>query len=202
MIKVYHAQNTRSVRVVWLLEELGLDYEVKKLQFNPQELQSEKYLAIHPLGKVPSIEDDGLVLNESGAITEYILAKYGKGRLAPKAGTNEYGQYLQWVHFAEATFMPPLGTIAQHAFIRPEEKRIPALIPESQEAARKILAILDKHLKGRTFMMGEDFTAADTMIGYNLLLCKMFALLTDDYPNVVAYFERVSSRPAFKAATA
>ncbi|HMM13137.1 MAG TPA: glutathione S-transferase family protein [Parvibaculum sp.] len=202
MIKVYHAPNTRSVRIVWLLEELGLPYELKTLAFNPKDLQSEEYLAIHPFGQVPSIDEDGLILNESGAITQYILAKYAKGRLEPKTGTPEHARFLYWLHFAEATFMPPLGNIAQHAFIRPEADRIPQLVTESQAKAKKVLSVLDRELAGKPFICGNDFTAADTMLGYNLLLCKMFGLLSDDYPNVVAYFGRLAARPGFQKATA
>lgn len=202
MLKVYHAPNTRSVRIVWLLEELGLPYELKKLEFSPKDLQSEEYLAVHPLGQVPSIDEDGLILNESGAITQYILAKFGNGRLEPKPGTADHARYLYWLHFAEATFMPPLGTIAQHAFIRPAEQRIPQLVTESQDKVRKILSLLDRALAGKPFICGGELTAADTMLGYDLLLAKMFGLLTDDYPNVVAYFGRLAARPGFQKATA
>jgi glutathione S-transferase len=202
MIKVYHAPNTRSVRIVWLLEELGLPYEVKKLEFSPKDLQSEEYLAVHPFGQVPSIDEDGIILNESGAITQYLLAKYGKGRLEPKPGTADHARYLYWLHFAEATFMPPLGNIAQHAFIRPAEQRIPQLVTESQEKVKKILSVLDRALADKAFICGSEMTAADTMLGYNLLLCKMFGLLSDNYPNVVAYFDRLAARPGFQKATA
>lgn len=202
MLKIYHAKNTRSVRIVWLCEELGIPYELKTLNFAPADLQSEAYLAVHPLGKVPSIDDDGLILNESGAITQYLLAKHGKGRLEPKPGTPEHGQFLHWLHFAEATFMVPLGNIAQHAFLRPEADRIPQVAAESQVAAKKMLSIIDRELAGKEFICGKELTAADTMLGYSLLLCKLFGLLTDDYPNAGAYFARLSERPGFKKATA
>ena len=196
MLKIYHAKNTRSVRIVWLCEELGIPYELKTLNFSPDDLQSETYLAVHPLGKVPSIDDDGLILNESGAIAQYLLAKHGKGRLEPKSGTADYGKYLQWFHFAEATLMVPLGNIAQHSFIRPEDKRIPQVAAEAVESAKKMLGILDRELAGK------DFTAADIMLGYSLLLGKMFGLLTDEYANAGAYFARLAARPAFQKATA
>src|SRR5690606_27974191 len=161
MLKVYHAQNTRSVRIVWLCEELGIPYELKTLKFAPEDLQSETYLAIHPLGKVPSIDDDGLILNESGAIAQYLLAKHGKGRLEPKPGTDEFGKYLHWFHFAEATFMGPLGNIAQHSYIRPEDQRIPQVAAEAAEGAKKILGILDRELADKDYICGTEFTAAD-----------------------------------------
>ncbi|MBC7104172.1 MAG: glutathione S-transferase family protein [Parvibaculum sp.] len=202
MLKIYHAKNTRSVRIVWLCEELGIPYELKTLNFSPDDLQSKAYLAVHPLGKVPSIDDDGLILNESGAIAQYLLAKHGSGRLEPKSGTADYGKYLQWFHFAEATLMVPLGNIAQHSFIRPEDKRIPQVAAEAVESAKKMLGILDKELAGKDFICGKDFTAADIMLGYSLLLCKMFGLLTGEYPNTGAYFARLAARPAFQKATA
>jgi glutathione S-transferase len=202
MLKIYHAKNTRSIRIVWLCEELGIPYEVKTLAFTPDDLQSEAYLAVHPLGKVPSIDDDGLILNESGAITQYLLAKHGKGRLEPKHGTAEHGIFLHWLHFAEATFMMPLGNIAQHAFIRPEDQRIPQVAAEAQVSVKKMLGIVEDALKGKKYICGPDFTAADTMLGYDLLLCKLFGLLSDSHPNVVAYFERLSARPGFQKATA
>jgi glutathione S-transferase len=201
MIKIYHAHNTRSVRIVWLFEELGLPYELKQLEFDPRDLQSEDYLAVHPLGQVPAIDEDGLVLNESGAITQYILAKYGKGRMEPKPGTAGHARYLYWLHFAEATFMPPLAMIAQHAFLLPAETRIPQIVAQSQDKAKRILSLLDRTLQGKQFICGNEFTAADTMLGYNLLLCKLFGLLTDDYPHVTAYYGRLSERPAFRKAT-
>jgi glutathione S-transferase len=196
MLKIYHAKNTRSIRIVWLCEELGIPYELKTLNFSPEDLQSDAYLAVHPLGKVPSIDDDGLVLNESGAIVQYLLAKHGKGRLEPRPGTAEHGKYLHWFHFAEASFMVPLGNIAQHSFIRPEDKRIPQVAAEAVESAKKMLGILDKELAGKAF------TAADIMLGYSLLLGKMFGLLTGEYPNAAAYFARLAERPAFQKATA
>ena len=202
MLKIYHAMNPRSLRIACLCEELGIPYEIQTLNFTPADLQSEAYLAVHPLGKVPSIDDDGLILNESGAIVQYLLAKHGNGRLEPKPGTAGHGRFLHWLHFAEATFMVPLGNIAQHAFIRPEDQRIPQVAAEAQVAARKMLSIVDRELAGKDFICGPDFTAADTMMGYSLHLCKMFGLLTDDYPNASAYFARLAARPGFRKATA
>lgn len=201
-LKVYHAKNTRSLRIVWLLEELGVPYDLQALEFGPA-LQSSDYVAINPLAQVPSVIDGDLVLHESGAITQYILAKYGNGRLEPAKDAPEYGQYLQWLHFAEAGFMPYLGAIAQHAFIRPEDRRIPMVLAESQEKSIKIIGIIDKALAGRTYIAGNEFTAADTMLGYDLLLGRMFGLWNaETAPNVAAWFERLESRPAFQRAAA
>ncbi|MDE1173322.1 MAG: glutathione S-transferase family protein [Parvibaculaceae bacterium] len=203
MLKVYHAKNTRSTRVVWLLEELGLPYETEVLEFSPEALQSETYLAINPLAKVPSLTDGDLILNESAAITLYLLAKYGKGRLEPAQGTRAHGEYLQWLIFAEASFMPPLSAIAQHSFIRPEEKRVPLIVAEGQADARKIIGLIDRALAGKAYIAGAEFTAADTMLGYNFLLASLFGLWNaETSPNVAAWYGRISARPGFQKATA
>ena len=202
MLTVHHLGKSQSERIVWLCEELGIPYELKTLNFSPDDLQSAEYLAVHPLGKVPAIDDDGLVLNESGAILQYLLEKHGNGRLEPKPGSAGRGQYLHWFHFAEATMMVSIGNIAQHSFIRPEDKRIPQVAAESVESTKKMLGILEKELQGKDFICGKEFTAADIMLGYDLLLCKMFGLLSDDLANTGAYFGRLASRPGFQKATA
>ena len=117
MLTVYHVTGTRSVRILWLLNELGLPYETVAMPFDHHILHGEAYLSLNPLGKVPAIDDDGFLLTESGAITQYILAKYGQGRLEPvprpKAGTPCHGRFLQWLYFPEATMMPPLATLVR-----------------------------------------------------------------------------------------
>jgi glutathione S-transferase len=163
-------------------------------------LQSDPYLAIHPLGKVPAIDDDGLILNESGAIVQYILAKHAGSHLEPKLGTPTYGKYLQWLHFAEATFMPPVSLIIQHSFRKPAEERVPSVLTDAQAALGKVLALLDRELASRPFICGEAFTAADIMLGYDLFLCNLIGVPLAEYGNVLAYFDRLSSRPGFKAA--
>ena len=126
MITVYHAPRSRSSRVVWLLEELGVEYETSPLQF-PAGLRTDEYLKVNPCGRVPALRENGVTLFESGAICEYLLEKYGAGRLAPALGSPERPVYLQWFHFAEGTLMPPLSAIAQNAFLKPEAERIPAV---------------------------------------------------------------------------
>ncbi len=200
MLKVYHAPNTRSLRVLWLLEELNAPYERATVEFTPAYLQSPQHLALHPLGKLPAIDDDGLILNESGAIVQYILAKHAGSHLEPKLGTPVYGKYLQWLHFAEATVMPPISQIVQHSFRKPKEERIPAVVDDAKATLAKLFALLERELKGKTYICGDDFTAADIMLGYDLNLCKLIQISFADYPNVAAYFERLTARPAFQKA--
>lgn len=201
MLKVYHAPNTRSLRVLWLLEELGTPYDKALVEFTPAALQSPEYLAVNPLGKLPAIDDDGLILNESGAIVQYILAKHAGSHLEPKLGTPTYGKYLQWLHFAEATVMPPISQIIQHSIRKPEAERLPAVVADAKATLTKLFTVLNKELAQKPYICGDNFTAADIMLGYDLNLCKLIRISTDDHPHLTAYFDRLTARPGFKKAT-
>ena len=198
MITLYHAAMSRSVRVRWLLEELAIPYqlEIRKLS----ELKTPEYLALHPLGKVPSIKDGELVLFESGAIVQYLLETYGNGRLEPKIGSPERPKFLQWLHFAEATLAPPLGQIVQHTLIRPEAERIAAVVPDARKAAGNALAVVERALAGRSWLLSE-FSAADVMLGYSVALANFIKVVGDATPNVKAYLARCQERPAYRKAT-
>jgi len=198
-IKLYHAPLTRSLRVRWLLEELGVDYDLVHLDFMGGDLQKPDYLGKHPLGKVPTLEIDGATIWESGAMVEYLCEKYGK--LAPQPSTPKRAEFLQWVHFSEATAMPPLGAFFQNSFIKPEDQRIPAVVPEAKAAIGKWLKVLDDHLKTRKYLLGDEFTAADVMMGYTVNGAKFAGILDARYPNVEAYLGRLAERPAFQRAS-
>jgi glutathione S-transferase len=200
MIKLYHAPMTRSLRIVWLLEELGLPYEVAKVAFVPP--VNGPYAQATPSGKLPVIEDGELVMFESGAILEYIVERYGKGRLAPPVGTPQRGTFLQWVHFSEATAFPPLGELAWNTVFGPEEERSPVAAEGARKRAAGALAVLEKALAGRDYLLGAEFSAADIMMGYTLLAARYFGVLDDKLPNLSAYQARISDRPAFQKAMA
>ncbi len=125
MITLYFAPRTRSVRVRWLLEELGLPYDLRRVTFN---VPKKAFDQDTPLGKLPVIEDGDVTICESGAIVEYILERYGNGRLAPAVGSPRRGEFLQWVHFAEATVFPPLGVIVWHQLFKGDADQIPSVI--------------------------------------------------------------------------
>jgi glutathione S-transferase len=197
-MKLYHCPQTRSIRIYWLLEELGVPYELVRLDFTPASLKDPEYLKVNPLGKIPTIQDGDLTMFESGAILEYILEKYGKGRLAPAPGAPARGPFLQWVHFAEATAMPPLADIAQHSLFKPESERLPAVVADARNKLAAVLDVLEKALAGKQYLLGAEFSAADIMMGYSLLLTKWFGLLSDTYPNVVAYLQRLEQRPTLQ----
>lgn len=202
MIKVHHAKRARSSRVIWLLEELGEPYERVTFDFKPENLRSPEYLKLHPLGEVPVVQDGDVTIFESGAILQYLLEKYGKGRLEPRVGTPERAPYLQWFHFGEASLAQIVSTIVRHRFNKPEAERIPAIVTEARERLRPVLAVVERALEGREFIAGSDFTAADVMIAYGLVMARITKELPAELPNVAGYLERLKERPAYGRAWA
>ena len=200
MLKLYHAPMTRSLRIVWLLEELGVPYEVEKVTFVPP--MNGPFAQKTPFGKLPVLEDGELVMFESGAILEYVLERYGKGRLAPPVGSPLRGTFLQWVHFAEATAFPPLGEIAWNTVFGPEDQRSEVAADNARKRALGSIDVLEKSLAGKDYLLGAEFSAADIMMGYTLLAAKYFGVLNHDFPRVSAYQVRISERPAFQKAMA
>jgi glutathione S-transferase len=197
MIKLYHAQLTRSIRIIWLLEELGIPYELATVAFKPPRHSFEQDT---PSGKFPVLEEDGLVLSESGAILEYLIEKYGKGRLAPPVGSPDRGPYLQWVHFAEATAFPPIGDVARHTMFLPEAERIPQVAADGRARTKNALDVIERRLAGREYLVGGTLSGADVMMGYFLMAARMLGILGAEHPNIAAYWERLAARPGFQKA--
>lgn len=138
---------------------------------------------------------------ESGAIVEWVLERYGEGRLAPAPGTPERAAFLQWLHFSEATYMPPLVDIAQHMMMKPEEERIPAVVAAGFEKLNFLLGAVENIFGENPYLLGQDFSAADVMLGYSLLLSKWLGALSNDrYPKTAAYLARLEERPALQKA--
>jgi glutathione S-transferase len=203
MIRIYHAPNTRSLRVIWLCEELGLPYEIEKIDFSPAYRHSPAYRALNPVGKVPAIADGDFTMFESGAIVEYLLERYGQGRLRPAPGTHDSARYLQWSWFAEATFARPLGDIAQHTVVRPEAERIAAVAEDGRVRALLCLNALEAAVPGGRHLVNDRFSAADIMMGYTLFLARRFGVMkSDGHPNANAYYARLEARPGFVKARA
>ena len=202
MITLYHASKTRSVRVLWLLEELGVPYELALVPFTQEALKSPAFLRVNPCGSLPAIEDGDVTMFESGAIVEYVLERYGNGRLAPPAGSPARARYLQWFHWGEASLLPPLGDIAQHAMFRPEAERIPAMVADGQRRATAKLDVLEQALGGSAFLCGAELSAADVMVGYGVTIAALLGVVGDRHPNLRAYLARLETRPAFQKAFA
>lgn len=196
MLKLYHAPITRSTRIIWLCEELGLPLEVETIPFTPEYRFSEEWLARNPVGKVPVLEDGDLTMFESGAMVQYILDRYGEGRLQPVAGTPAHAIFLQWTWFAEATFARPLGEIVNHR--REFNPPLPGAIEEMQRRIRLCLGALDQAVAGREFIL-DEFSAADIMLGYCLMLCEKLCP-ADDLPEVMRYWRSLRARPGAEKA--
>jgi glutathione S-transferase len=200
MIKLYHAPQSRSVRVRWLLEELGdVPYELAPVTF--ESMKKPEYLRVHPLGAVPAIQDGDVTMFESGAILSYLLERYGRGRLAPAPATSARAPYLQWFFFGEATMAPPLVDVLLHSMFLPEPQRVPAVAESGRKRFAQLLDVLEPRLAGKQYLCGE-FTAADIMVGYAVGLGRFVGLGTDGPPNVQEYFGRLGERPAFQRAMA
>lgn len=198
MIKLYHAPLSRSVRILWLLEELGLPYELRSAALEPP--APRPFAQKTPSGKVPTLEDDGTVMFESGAILEYVLEKYANGRLAPEPGSSLRGPFLQWVHFAEATLFPGLGNIAWHTRFKQDADAVAGALEDYRGWAEAGLDALERQLAGQPFVLGAEFSGADIMLGYSLLVAKAFGVLGERYPALNAYLARLTERPALRKA--
>jgi glutathione S-transferase len=198
VIKLYHAPLSRSVRVVWLLEELGLPYELRAAPLEPP--APRPFAQKTPSGKVPTIEDDGVTIFESGAIVEYILEKYGNKGLAPPVGSPLRGPFLQWVHFADATAFTGLGNIAWHTRFKQDAERVADALVDYRGWAEASLDAVERNLRGQDFLLGAEFSAADIMVGYTVLVAKALGLVGERHAAVDAYLARLTERPAFRRA--
>jgi glutathione S-transferase len=197
MLTLYYAPRTRAVRVRWLLEELGLPHDLRRVTFKPP---TKPFTQDVPLGKIPVIQDGDVTICESGAIVEYILERYGNGRLAPAIGSPLRGEFLQWIHFAEATAFPPLGIIVWHTLFRQDADQVPSVIASARDRADAALDFVEKALAGKAYLLGSEFSAADIMMGFTLAAARDLGVLDDRYPLLKAYLTRLEERPAFRAA--
>ncbi|MDH5220330.1 MAG: glutathione S-transferase [Betaproteobacteria bacterium] len=209
MIIVHHLNNSRSQRVLWLLEELGVPYEVKRYQRDAKTMLAPPELrAVHPLGKSPVIEDDGQVLAESGAIIEYLGERHGEGRLVPAAGTPERLRYRYWMHFAEGTAQPPL--LLKLLFDRVEKGPMPFFVrPVARAIAQRVKAayiqpniernldFMESELQGRDWFAGDAFSAADIQMSFPLEAARARGGLDERRSRLMGFLARIHARPAY-----
>lgn len=201
MITLHHVAAARSFRTLWLLEELELPYEVKHYRITDGSLRDPEFLAISPAGRVPVLEVDGKVIFESQAITQYLCESRPLSGLAPKQDESDRIDYLQWLAFAETQASIIASLNLQMVFLRPPAK--PSVVVLKLEVARlkATLRPLEALLGTQDWLLESGFSAADTMLGYNLFAVPYFVDLTD-YPNIRAYMDRMEDRPAFQRARA
>lgn len=217
MITVHHLENSRSQRVLWLLDELGLPYRVQRYARNPKTLLAPPELAkVHPLGKSPVISDDSAgadtVVAESGAIVEYLIDTYGQGRLRPPQGTAEQRRYTYWLHFSEGSLMPPL--LMKLVFDKLREAPVPFFIkPVVRGVAdqvmrafvgpniQRLLAFMEAELAQRPWFAGAEFSAADVQMSYPVEAAADSAgLNAQQHPKLVDWLARIHARPAYQRA--
>lgn len=212
MITVHHLNNSRSQRVLWLLEELDLEYEVKRYERDPKTMLAPASLrAVHPLGKSPVITDGALTLAESGAIVEYLVDRYGGGRLAPELGTPERLRYIYWLHYAEGSAMPPLllklvfnqvETSPMPFFARPIARAIVARVNKSfiDPQIALHLGYVEAELEKSLWFVGSEFTAADIQMSFPLEAAAVRGGLDSSRPKLMGFLDRIHGRPAYRRA--
>lgn len=212
MITVHHLANSRSQRILWLLEELGLEYEVKRYERDPETMLAPPELkAVHPLGKSPVITDGDLVVAESGAIIEYLVDKYGNGKLAPERGTPERLQYTYWLHYAEGSAMLPLllklvfnrvETAKMPFFAKPFAKGIAGNVRSNfiEPQIRQHLDYLEAEVAKTGYFVGDQFSAADIQLSFPLEAAAARGGLDQKWPNLMAFLDRIHAMPSYKRA--
>ena len=212
MIVVHHLNNSRSQRILWLLEELGQDYEIKRYERDRKTMLAPASLrAVHPLGKSPVITDGELTLAESGAIIEYFVERYGQGKLSPPAGTPAYLGYRYWMHYAEGSLMPPLllklvfdkiETAPMPFFIKPIAKAISSKAKSGfiTPQITTHLNYLEAKLEKSTWFAGDDFSAADVQMSFPIEAAAARGGLDASRPRLMDYLSRIHARPAYKKA--
>jgi glutathione S-transferase len=212
MIVLHHLNNSRSQRVLWLLEELGLEYEIKRYERDAKTMLAPASLrAVHPLGKSPVITDGALTLAESGAIIEYLVERYGNGRFAPAPGTPERLRYTYWLHYAEGSAMPPL--LLKLVFDRIADGPVPFFVkPVAKVISHRVLTtfvnpqikqhldFMEAELEKSRWFAGNEFSAADIQLSFPLEAAAARAGLNSSRPKLMAYLDRIHARPAYQRA--
>jgi glutathione S-transferase len=202
MLKIHHLGHSQSERIVWLCEELGVPYELAKYTRDPlTQLSPPELKALHPLGAAPLIESEGILLAESAAIVEFILARYGVGRLQYGPDHPDFASYLYWFHFANGNLQPVMG---RSMFIGrcglPPDHPIQVSV---QGRLDKVLALIEARLAQSDYFAGSEFTAADIMSVFSLTTMRLFHPVDlSPYPNILAYLQRIGGRAGYQRAMA
>lgn len=198
-MKLHYAQNSRAVRVAWMLEELELSYEVEKYSLGAPEMRSSEYATLHPLGRVPVLEDGAVTLFESGAIVQYLLARYGNGRFVPEVASPNFPLYLQWLHYAEGMIMPPVNIIVVETILLPPDRRNEVNVKRARKLLTNMLAALEAHMTDRAYL-ANDFSGADVITGHATMISRDLGVDFTTFPALSTYVDRLLQRPALQKA--
>lgn len=199
MITLYHCARARSFRPLWTLEELGLPYELKMLPFPPR-VHAKDYLGINPLGTIPLLLDGNTRMTESAAIAQYLVTRYGPTPLAVDVAEPDFGAFLNWLHFGEATLTFPQTLVLRYSQLEPEERRHPQVVADYSKWFLGRLRIIETMTATCDHICAGRFTAADISVGYALLLAQRLGLAEQFGPNVAAYWARLQQRDGYKRA--
>jgi len=197
MLKLHHAPNSRAGRIVWLLEELALEYDLNRMDLHPKDLKSDAHRDRHPLGRVPVLEDEGITIYESGAIVEYIVARHSDGALKPDVDSPLFPEFLQWFHYCEGMVMPPVNTIVVQTILLPPERQNEEALEQAKRLLTKALAPVNAALQGRDYMIG-DFSAVDVMLGHACYMSRRLGCVSEDLTHLNDYLDRIEAREAFQ----
>ena len=200
-MKLYHCKDARSLRAVWTLEEMGLDYELVNMEFPPR-LTQPGYLDINPMGTVPTLVDGAVTLTESSAMCQYLAEKYGPTELGLDVSDPQYGEYLNWLYRSDATLTFPQTLVLRYTRLDPEERRVPQVVADYTQWYYSRLRSVEMALEGRDYLLGDRFTVADIAVGYAVFLGVSLGLDEKYKPNTTAYLARLMARPAFQRARA
>ena len=198
-MKLYFAPNSRAVRIAWLLEELELSYTLEKYSVGDRALRTPEYYKLHPMGRVPVLEDGNVKIYESGAIVQYLLARHGDGKLQPQIKDPAFPDYLQWLHYAEGSIMQQVNTIVVETILLPPEKKNDVNVARALKLLKIALLNVDNRLKDRDYLTGI-FSGADIMTGHACYAARRLKVDISDLINLNQYIDRLLSRTALKKA--
>ena len=199
MLTLHFCSNSRAQRILWLLEELQLEYNLNKIKFHPSELKSDEHRKRHPLGRVPVLEDEGIIIYESGAIVEYLIARHSNGELKPDVSDPAFPNYLQWFHYCEGMIMPPMNTIVVHTLILPEERRNQEVLRQAKNLLTKALLPVNQLLEKNKYLI-DKFSGVDFMLGHSLYMSNKLKCVSDEMINIKNYLSLINEREAFQKA--
>jgi len=200
-MKLWHCKDARSLRPLWALEEMGLDYELEVLPFPPRFLH-KPFLEINPLGTVPYFEDGDTRMTESTGICHYLVERHRQRDFGLEPDHPDYGSYLNWLYHSDATLTFPQTLVLRYSRLEPEERRQPGIAEDYRRWYLARLRMLDAHIRDREFLCADRFTIADIAIAYALYLGRTLDIDRDYQPQTLDYLERMISRPGFQRAQA
>ena len=197
-MKVYFAPQSRAVRTVWLLEEIGKDYELERFELGQKEMRGPEYAKVNPNGRVPTLVDGDTTITESTAIAQYLGATYAP-ELTPGPDAANFATYLQWLNYAEGMIMPPINNYVVETILLPPDRRNDEIAARSLKLLNRTLGAAEEHMQGHDFIAGQ-FTIADTITGHAVIMSRRLGADFGKCPNLTAYADRLESRDAFKKA--